>query len=125
MFISFGTRNWSCGAAGLLLFISGVVFADEPLVMLPASDIGAACLDRKNAASTEICYSFILGVVQTHASYHEQHGVPEAFCLPGDATRQQAITAIRKHFRRARNDARLPADQFVVRALAQAHPCPE
>lgn len=96
---------------------------DEPVRRLPASDIGAACLERDSMVSAEICYAFIIGVVQSEwrvAGGDRRSG----FCLPDDLTHGGAVAAVRKRFRRQPERADQPADVFVLEALRAAFPCP-
>ena len=106
-----------------LLIGHPTVLAERSLELLNAYDIGAACLDRENPVSTEICYAFILGVVQAHQSLSVSIARTRTFCLPDGVSRVQALGAVRKHFRRNPGDADRPADIFVVEALTRAFPC--
>ncbi|MEM7543142.1 MAG: Rap1a/Tai family immunity protein [Pseudomonadota bacterium] len=110
-------------AALTLLGITAPATAtDRLLESLPATDIYAACMDKEEVVSNEICYAFVLGVVQSHWS--AATGDAELlFCLPDPVTRKRVIGALRKHFRRAAKEGDLPADQFVTNALAAAFPC--
>ncbi|GEM_PF-3342110 len=107
----------------LALGLSVPVAAEQWMVSIPASDIGAACLDKDNLVSTEICFAFALGVTQTYESLARREITPMPFCLPDEITRKQALSAIRKQFRRARAEASIPADEFVREALVAAFPC--
>lgn len=128
-----GTRSTRIGALRLvvLLLVAAAPAAQPadnahlPAVMrLPGTDIGAACLDTKSPVSGEICFAFVLGVVQSHVHASADAGRAPVFCLPADLTRAQTLTAIKKHFRRAVHEATRSADQFVVAALGAAWPCP-
>lgn len=108
---------------GPLLIANHDLLAEQPLELLNAYDIGAACLDKENSLSTEICYAFILGVVQAHQSLAAPTGRAPTFCLPDGVSRKRALGAIRKHFRRNLGDAEQAADVFVKDALMRAFPC--
>ena len=99
------------------------MLAEQPLELLNAYDIGAACLDKENASSTEICYAFILGVVQAHQSLTVPTGRAPTFCFPDGVRLRQALDAVRKHFRRNLGDVQHPADIFVVEAVIRAFTC--
>lgn len=106
-----------------LCLLASVALADDDVQVryLSAYDIGAACRDEQVRASAEICYAFILGVLQTRATL-----APDAnprYCLPDGATRDALVHAIRRHIRRAPGALDTPADRFVVDALVSAFPC--
>lgn len=97
--------------------------AEEMVILIPATDIGAACLDHDNKVSTEICYAYVLGVMQSNLSVAELAGTEPPFCLPEEVTRKQALAAVAKHFRRRLDQSTISADRFVVQALAARFPC--
>lgn len=108
-----------------VLGLAAAHFANAQSVeIIPATDIGAACLDEKSQVSTEICYAFVLGVVQTHQSMSERFAAEAQFCLPEDLTRARALSALRKRFRRHLEHSSVRAEQFVIQALQASFPCP-
>lgn len=92
----------------------------DPVRFLRGYDIGAACRDRSAPASAEICYAFVLGVVQTAAAA----GVPQRLCLPDSLTRGALLGAVRQHMRRAPAALDASAEAFVLDALERSYPCP-
>lgn len=100
-----------------------LISIDEPMRFLNAYDIGAACQDVDSPVSNEVCYAFLLGVSQTHATLGADAGAVPRFCLPAKVTRRQLMNAVRKHIRRAPGELDEPADTFVMSAFARTFPC--